>query len=137
MLLVLVTGITIIAIILNKVYKKKLEQGEAQYKYYIASMPIPMDDLAILDKLITDEFDRYQIMKLAHKQNLYITEAIQTNMIREIFVNVYSSLSDDLVNKLCIIYKKQHLEDLIIQKIQMVVLNYTIEVNGNYKDSKK
>lgn len=130
-------GIITIAIILNRVYKKKLEQGEAQYKYYIASMPIPMDDLAVLDRLITDEFEHYQIMKLAHKQNLYITEAIQSNMIREIFVNVYSSLSEDLINKLCIVYKRQHLEDLIVQKIQMVVLNYTIEVNGNYKDSKK
>lgn len=108
-----------------------------QYKYYLASMPLPVDDINILDKIIQDEFQRYEIMELAHKENLYITSNIQNKMITTIFTKVYKSLSNDLFDKFSIIYKKEYIEDLIAQKVQMVVLNYTIEINGNYKDTKK
>lgn len=108
-----------------------------QYKYYLASMPLPVDDISILDKIIQDEFQRYEIMELAHKENLYITNEIQAKMIKTIFSRVYTSLSDDLFDKFSIIYKRTYIEDLIAQKVQMVVLNYTIEINGNYKDTKK
>lgn len=108
-----------------------------QYKYYLATMPLPVDDINILDKIIQDEFHRYEIMELAHKENLYVTADIQNKMITTIFTKVYKSLSDDLFNKFSIIYKKEYIEDLIAQKVQMAVLNYTIEINGNYKDTKK
>lgn len=133
----LTVAIIILAITLSKSYKKKVEQESMQYKYYLATMPLPVDDINILDKIIQDEFHRYEIMELAHKENLYVTADIQNKMIRTIFTKVYKSLSDDLFNKFSIIYKKEYIEDLIAQKVQMVVLNYTIEINGNYKDTKK
>lgn len=133
----LTVAIIILAIALSKSYKKKVEQESMQYKYYLASMPLPVDDINILDKIIQDEFQRYEIMELAHKENLYITADIQNKMITTIFTKVYKSLSNDLFNKFSIIYKKEYIEDLIAQKVQMVVLNYTIEINGNYKDTKK
>lgn len=133
----LTVAIIILAITLSKSYKKKVEQESMQYKYYLATMPLPVDDINILDKIIQDEFHRYEIMELAHKENLYVTADIQNKMITTIFTKVYKSLSDDLFNKFSIIYKKEYIEDLIAQKVQMVVLNYTIEINGNYKDTKK
>lgn len=133
----LTVAIIILAITLSKSYKKKVEQESMQYKYYLASMPLPVDDINILDKIIQDEFQRYEIMELAHKENLYITSDIQNKMITTIFTKVYKSLSNDLFDKFSIIYKKEYIEDLIAQKVQMVVLNYTIEINGNYKDTKK
>lgn len=133
----LTVAIIILAITLSKSYKKKVEQESMQYKYYLASMPLPVDDINILDKIIQDEFQRYEIMELAHKENLYITSNIQNKMITTIFTKVYKSLSNDLFDKFSIIYKKEYIEDLIAQKVQMVVLNYTIEINGNYKDTKK
>ena len=75
-----------------------------QYKYYLATMPLPVDDINILDKIIQDEFHRYEIMELAHKENLYITADIQNKMITTIFTKVYKSLSDDLFNKFSIIF---------------------------------
>lgn len=96
-----------------------------------------MNELDILDKIIQQDFERYQILKLGHKLNLYITESMQQKIIMDIATEVYSSISDNIWDKLSLIYKKDHIEDIIVQKIQMLVLSYTVEINGNYKDEKK
>lgn len=88
----------------------------------------------ILDKIIQETFDRYQIFNLAHLKNPYIGDDLQQKIIKEVFTDVYGSVSDNIINKLSLIYKKEHIEDIIVQKIQLIVLNYTIEINGNYKE---
>lgn len=133
--------ITINTILVTRTWKasieQKREQSKAQSSYYLASVPINMNELDILDKLIQQDFERYQILKLGHKPNLYITESMQQKIIMDIATEVYSSISDNIWDKLSLIYKKDHIEDIIVQKIQMLVLSYTVEINGNYKDEKK
>lgn len=133
--------ITINTIIITRTWRvsinQKKEQADGQNKYYLSSVPINLTELDILDKIIQDDFERYQILKLGHKENLYITEEIQKRMITDIAVEVYSSISDNIWDKLSLIYKKDHIEDIIVQKIQMLVLTYTVEINGNYKEPKK
>lgn len=114
--------------------KQKAAQTEAQQNYYLASTPISMDEMNILDKIIQETFDRYQIFNLAHLKNPYIGDDLQQKIIKEVFTDVYGSVSDNIINKLSLIYKKEHIEDIIVQKIQLIVLNYTIEINGNYKE---
>lgn len=139
-LLTLIT-ITINTILVTRTWKasieQKREQSKAQSSYYLASVPINMNELDILDKIIQQDFERYQILKLGHKPNLYITESMQQKIIMDIATEVYSSISDNIWDKLSLIYKKDHIEDIIVQKIQMLVLSYTVEINGNYKDEKK
>ena len=91
----------------------------------------------ILDKIIQQAFERYQILNLGHRENLYINEELQQNIIKNLTIEIYTSISDDIWDKLALIYKKEHIEDIIVQKIQMIVLTYTIEINGHYKDDKK
>ena len=141
--LVLLTLITITAntILITRTWKasieQKREQSRAQSSYYLASIPINMDELDILDKIIQQDFERYQILKLGHKPNLYISEEMQQQIIMDIATEVYTSISDNIWDKLSLIYRKDHIEDIIVQKIQMLVLTYTVEINGNYKDDKK
>lgn len=112
-------------------------QSESQNNYYLSTMNVDLDNINnILDKIIDQAFTRYQIMKLGYKDNLYITEEMQNNIIYELTKNVFVSISDNLVNKLSLIYKKEYIDDLIVQKIQYVVLNYVIQVNGNYNNKK-
>lgn len=117
--------------------EQKREQSKAQSSYYLASVPINMSELDILDKIIQQDFERYQILKLGHKPNLYISEEMQQKIIMDITAEVYTSISDNIWDKLSLIYRKDHIEDIIVQKIQMLVLTYTVEINGNYKDDKK
>ena len=133
--------ITINTILVTRTWKasieQKREQSKAQSSYYLASVPINMDELDILDKIIQQDFERYQILKLGHKPNLYISEEMQQQIIMDIATEVYTSISDNIWDKLSLIYRKEHIEDIIVQKIQMLVLTYTVEINGNYKDDKK
>ena len=133
--------ITINTILVTRTWKasieQKREQSKAQSSYYLASVPINMNELDILDKIIQQDFERYQILKLGHKPNLYITESMQQKIIMDIATEVCSSISDNIWDKLSLIYKKDHIEDIIVQKIQMLVLSYTVEINGNYKNEKK
>lgn len=55
----------------------------------------------------------------------------------DITTEVYTSISDNIWDKLSLIYKKDHIEDIIVQKVQMLVLAYTVDINGNYKEPKK
>ena len=139
-LAILVT-ITINTIIITHTWKasinQKKEQSKIQEQYYLSSMEVKVDDLNILDKIIEQAFTRYQILKLGHLENLYITEEMQYNMIFELSKTVLETVSDNIINKLSLIYKKDYLEDIIVQKIQYIVMQFVIDINGNYRDDKK
>lgn len=62
---------------------------------------------------------------------------MQQKIIMDITTEVYTSISDNIWDKLSLIYKKDHIEDIIVQKVQMLVLAYTVDINGNYKEPKK
>ena len=138
-MLTLIT-ITINTILITRTWRvsieQKREQAESISRYNLASIPINIDELDILDKIIQQAFERYQILNLGHRENLYINEELQQNIIKDLTIEIYTSISDDIWDKLALIYKKEHIEDIIVQKIQMIVLTYTIEINGHYKDDK-
>ena len=117
--------------------KQKEEQTKAQQDYYIASTPISIDDMNILDRIVEDSFNYYQLLNLSGKDNAYINEDTQQKIIYDVLSNVLSSVSDSIIGKLSLIYKKDYIEDLIARKVQLVVLDYTISINGNYRDDKK
>lgn len=139
-MLTLIT-ITINTILITRTWRasieQKREQAESINRYNLASIPINIDELDILDKIIQQAFERYQILNLGHRENLYINEELQQKIIKDLTIEIYTSISDDIWDKLALIYKKEHIEDIIVQKIQMIVLTYTIEINGHYKDDKK
>lgn len=91
----------------------------------------------ILDRIVEDSFNYYQLLNLSGKDNAYINEDTQQKIIYDVLSNVLSSVSDSIIGKLSLIYKKDYIEDLIARKVQLVVLDYTISINGNYRDDKK
>lgn len=108
-----------------------------QEQYYLSSMDVKVEDLDILDKIIDQEFTRYQILKLGHIENLYIKEDMQYQIIHDLSKTVMENISDNLKNKLSLIYKKEYIDDIIVQKIQYVVMQFVIDINGSYRDGKK
>ena len=91
----------------------------------------------ILDRIVEESFNYYQLLNLSGKDNAYINEDTQQKIIYDVLSNVLSSVSDSIIGKLSLIYKKDYIEDLIARKVQLVVLDYTISINGNYRDDKK
>lgn len=110
------------------------EKNDTDYKRMIYSTPLNYEeDMKILDSIIDDEFMQYEIMHLAHRDNLYINAEEQERIITEVLGKVIYRISDDLVQKLSLYYKSEYINDIIFNKIKLVVINYTIEINGNYK----
>ena len=91
----------------------------------------------ILDRIVEESFNYYQLLNLSGKDKAYINEDTQQKIIYDVLSNVLSSVSDSIIGKLSLIYKKDYIEDLIARKVQLVVLDYTISINGNYRDDKK
>lgn len=118
----------------NKIRINKTESTTIEKKNVLYNATLKYeDDIKILDDIIDDEFTQYQIMHLAHQPDLYINPDMQKKIISEILESVLLKISDDLLDRLSLYYKKEYLGDIIFNKIKLVVINYTIEVNGNYK----
>ena len=118
----------------NKIRIDKTESTTIEKKNVLYNTTLKYeDDIKILDDIIDDEFTQYQIMYLAYQPDLYINPDIQKKIISEILESVLLKISDDLLDRLSLYYKKEYLGDIIFNKIKLVVINYTIEVNGNYK----
>lgn len=90
--------------------------------------------MKIIDDIIENIFSNYQMIELSKHENLYITDTMQLEIIATVFSKVYDSISDNIINKLLLVYNKEYIEDMIAQKVQQVVLTYTVNINGNYKE---
>ena len=118
------------------VWKLKLAEDKMinDYKIHIANIPLHFeDDMKLLNQIIDDEFSQYQIMNLAHRDNLYINQELESQIITDLLRNVLGQISDDLRLRLELYYNSDRLDDIIFNRIKMIVINYTIEINGNYK----
>lgn len=89
------------------------------------------DQLAVLDKLILEAIDKYKILNIEYMDTVYITDKIQKDMIHTVLKNVLKAMSPLLKKKLSFIYGTEYIEDIILEKIQLQVLDYTIETNSN------
>lgn len=118
----------------NSIILNNKQSNEIDNKKIILGLSLQYeDDMKILDAIINDEFTQYQIMNLAHQNNLYINPEMQEKIIVDVLGNVIKRLSDNFRVRLSLYYNSEYIDDIIFNKIKLVVINYTIEVNGNYK----
>lgn len=110
-------------------FKRKFEENKFNIEYKITD-----DDIKLLDRLIQERVDIYKIYKIEGNNIKYITEAIQNDMIKFILKDVIRHISPIYYSKLKYIYNEDIIEDIILEKIRMHVLEYTIEVNGSYAE---
>ena len=109
-------------------YQKQVEIKE--YELAI-NTKYDSDQLAVLDKLILEAIDKYKILHVEYMDTVYITDKIQKDMIYTVLKNVLKAMSPLLKKKLSFIYGTEYIEDIILEKIQLQVLDYTIETNSN------
>lgn len=118
----------------NSIILNNKQSNEIDNKKIILGLSLQYeDDMKILDAIINDEFTQYQIMNLAHQNNLYINPEMQEKIIVDVLGNVIKRLSDNFRVRLSLYYNSEYIDDIIFNKIKLIVINYTIEVNGNYK----
>ena len=91
------------------------------------------EDFQIIDTLIQENLAEYRILKLESVEKLYITEKIQKNIFKYVLTKVMYQVSPIYLQRLSYIYNKDRLDEIIAQKINMYILDYTVEVNGNIR----
>lgn len=129
-----------VAIILSCIYVgKRLENNTSlNERMYLFSLPINTEEnFLILDKMIKEEIDRYTIYNFPKTDDLYINEDDQNKMLRHILSQVLKKISPVYMNKLRYIYNEEVIEDIIYEKVRDGVLNYTVEINGTFRDKDK
>ena len=116
---------------LNKGIKLKREFEERQFNYNIEPKET---DFTIIDNLIQDNLAEYRILKLESVEKLYINEETQNKIFEYVLRKVMYQLSPVYLQKLSYIYNQDKLNEIIAQKINLHILEYTVEVNGNLRN---
>lgn len=127
---ILLIGLIIILYNINKNIKdrKELELLKLNFEFEPKE-----DDFEILDRLIQENLATYRVLKLENIEKLYITEEIQRKMFEYILRETMYQISPVYMQKLSYLYNKDRLDDIITQKINMAILDYTVEVNSNIR----
>lgn len=105
-------------------------------KKMLFDIEITEDITNLLDNIIQESVAKYRITYLELRTDLYINEKIQNDMIRWIIKDTLNRISPVYYEKLCYVYNKDVIQDIIYEKASLAVLNYTISVNGTYDDKK-
>ena len=103
-------------------------------KNFLLTVDANKDTMDLLDRFIEDSLIQYRIKFLDGKDNMYISDSKQKEIVKNVLKDVLNSMSPVLYEKLTYIYNKDNLENTIYLKVSLAVLSYTIEVNGSYKE---
>lgn len=123
----------VLTFILFRIYrndKRKLELDTLKFNFDYEPKE---KDFQIIETLIQENLAEYRINKLEHVDKLYITEDIQKKMFEYILRKTMYQISPIYLQKLSYIYNKDKLDEIITQKINMYIIDYSVEVNSNYK----
>lgn len=117
---------------LSKIIKQDTDLKE---KMFLFSLPID-DNFKILDDVVKNEIAVYALYNFPNTNDLYITKDNIDKMIKDVLKKVLNKLSPVYLNKLKYIYNESNLEDTIYEKVRDGVLQYSIEINGTFRDKK-
>ena len=116
---------------LNKSVKEKTKFEKMKFNYEIEPKET---DFMIVDQLIQDNLAEYRILKLESVEKLYINEETQNKIFEYVLRKTMYQLSPVYLQKLSYIYNEDKLNEIIAQKINLHILDYTVEVNGNLRN---
>lgn len=132
-----ISAVAITALIMIELRHIKSLDADVKLKrdMFMFSLPIDESNFIILDNLIRDEINIYQIYNLpSFEDKLYISEKEQQKMLKIILSNVLKKISPIYMNKLKYIYNEEVIEDIIFEKVRDSVMNLTVEINGSLSE---
>lgn len=87
----------------------------------------------LLDDLINECIDEYALLNLAFKENIYITEDMEREMIRGVLERFITRMSKAITENLYLIYNAKsddELISLISTQVALKVVNYKVQINS-------
>lgn len=126
----LLLSVIFVIVKLNKNIKEKSRIEEIKFNLGIEPKE---NDFLIIDNLIQDNLATYRVMKLESIEKLYINEETQNKIFEYVLRKTMYQLSPIYLEKLSYIYNQDKLDEIITQKINNAILEYTIQVNSNVR----
>ena len=105
--------------------KRNLEQLKLNLNYEVKDQ-----DFILLDRLIQENMQAYEIYHAEELNKKFISTETQNKMIESLLKTTLEHISPIYLNKLSYIYNVEHIEDIILDKIKLVVINFTVETNN-------
>ena len=122
-----------------RLWKLSKEDVELKKDMFQFSLPInDEDNFNILDRIIQHELEIYQIYNFPkYADDTYISEDDQNKMMKEVMRQTLRKISPIYMDKLKYIYNEDIIEDIIFEKIRDGVLQFSVEINGTFRDKDK
>lgn len=127
LLIIALTCATLWSVLFYKIALKRIDLAERSI-YYSAN--ITMDIPKLLDDIINECFLDYQVAVLAPRRLDYIGDDEEAQIKHDLAVWVSNRISNAALEKIGLFYNKGNLASIIAEKIDLVVLNYTVKNNA-------
>lgn len=123
-----------IMININSLLKEYRRKNDLEQLQMNLNFKIDDSDLTLIDRLVEESFNRYCFLNYDKANKEYINSQVQQEMMQETLRMTLQRISPIYLNKLGFIYNKDYIEDIIFDKIQVVVIDYCVEVNGGLSE---
>ena len=127
---ILAIGCTIM-LILYHIGNKKHQRDLLELSRYSINVQAIIDNSIpqILENIINDAFQDYQIMVLIPKNELYITDEREKEIRRDLVEKVVNRISPMAIDKISLFYNVHRIDEIIADKVYITVMNYVVSHN--------
>ena len=116
------------------IYKQLKIRNELNQLDMDLRIEIKDSDFSVMDKLIADTFQYYCLFNEELLDVEYIKDDLMEKMVVDIFRKVLIRASPIYLNKLSYIYNKEYIEDIMLEKVKVTVMDYCVNINGHIND---
>lgn len=88
-------------------------------------------DFDLLDTLILEAIQEYQIFKLETDKYAYVTPKIQKDMFEYVVRKVLYRISPTYREQLEFMYNMENFNEILTNKINMAIIDFSIQFNSN------
>lgn len=90
----------------------------------------------ILDLIIQESFNDYQVKSLLALEEGYINTDREAEIRKDLVAMVTKRISNAALDKISLFYNIANIADIIADKIYIIVMNYAISHNSKFVDTK-
>lgn len=135
-IMLLFVAIVVLLFCFHNTYRETKRSMIALQKYEInCNTQIDGSIPHILDLIIDDCFNDYQVIVLIPKNEMYITDEREKEIRSDLIHKVTERLSPEAMEKLSILYNIKNMDKVIADKIYITVMNYCIQHNATIQSS--
>lgn len=84
-----------------------------------------------LDYIILEALNYYNIMNIASTNTFYITDKMQQDLLDYLSKTIPERMSNDLLEKLMLIYKPSYINTFLAEHIYLTVVSFVLDFNMN------